>query len=105
MVKSVSDPAEFDNLIKVNAKVVVDVGATWCGPCRQMAPIFSKMSEEFKDIVFVKVDADQADELCDQLTVTSLPTFLFYKDGQKYEEFKGANETLLQEKVEFLNRS
>lgn len=63
--------------------VIVDVFAEWCGPCQQMAPIFEELEKEHGDkYKFVKVNVDESRELAIEYGVSSIPTFVFVKDGQ-----------------------
>lgn len=62
--------------------VIVDIYASWCGPCQMMAPIFDELEKEMgDDYKFVKLNVDEARELSIQLGVTSVPSFLFFVDG------------------------
>lgn len=62
---------------------ILDVFATWCGPCQQVAPIFEELAEELGEhYVFASLDIDQARDVAVQLKVTSVPTFLFFKEGK-----------------------
>lgn len=82
--------------------VVVDFTATWCGPCKQIAPEFVKLSEkpENKNVIFLKVDVDEAEDVSSYCGVNCMPTFIFYKNGVKVDEFSGANlQTLLDKLV------
>lgn len=60
-----------------------------------IAPIYEKMSEEFPSVVFTKIDVDANEEAAQQCGVQAMPTFQFYKGGQKVGELKGANESKL----------
>lgn len=63
--------------------VVIDVFASWCGPCQQMMPIFDELEKEFQDVCkFVKLNVDEARELSIQYGVTSVPTFIFIKNNE-----------------------
>lgn len=79
--------------------MVVDFTAQWCGPCKAMAPKFAKMADEIKDVVFLKVDVDDAPDVSEHCGIKCMPTFHFYKNGQKVDEFSGANEDSLKAKV------
>lgn len=63
--------------------VVLDVYATWCGPCQQMAPIFEELSQELgSKYKFAKLNVDEAREISIKYGVTSVPTFIFIKDNK-----------------------
>uniref|UniRef100_A0A3B3DN64 Thioredoxin n=1 Tax=Oryzias melastigma TaxID=30732 RepID=A0A3B3DN64_ORYME len=92
---------EFKKILEEsgNKLVVVDFTATWCGPCRRISPIFEKMSKEPENnnVVFLKVDVDEADDVSRHCGIRCMPTFHFYKGGKKVEEFSGADEKKLKE--------
>ncbi|XP_008426201.1 thioredoxin b [Poecilia reticulata] len=106
MVREVKDLADFESILKEagNKLVVVDFTATWCGPCKQIAPEFIKLSEvpENKEVVFLKVDVDEAEDVSSQCKISCMPTFQFYKNGAKVFEFSGANLATLKSKLEEL---
>lgn len=63
--------------------VVLDVYATWCGPCQQMAPIFEELEQEIGNkYKFAKLNVDEAREISIKYGVTSVPTFIFIKDNK-----------------------
>ncbi len=62
--------------------VVLDVYASWCGPCQQMAPIFDELEKEMGDYKFAKLNVDEARDLSVKYGVISVPTFLFIKNGE-----------------------
>ncbi len=70
--------------------VVLDFWATWCGPCRQIAPVFEALSEEHTNIVFGKVNADDQSEIAAQYGVRGIPTLLFIKNKEVIETTVGA---------------
>ena len=74
----------FDTAIKNSKKpVVIDVFATWCGPCKHMEPYFKELAEEFGDkYTFGKLNIDEARDVAVEFGIMSVPTFLFLKKGK-----------------------
>jgi len=93
---------DFNALIKIHKKVVVDFTASWCGPCKKIAPFFVELAEKNRQIQFVKVDVDENEETAKECAVRAMPTFHFYKDGVKVDELQGADPKKLEEKVKSL---
>ncbi|ORY65135.1 thioredoxin-like protein [Pseudomassariella vexata] len=79
--------------LKNNKVVMLDCFATWCGPCKSIAPILTNYSneEQYKDIFFAKIDVDELPELSQELGIRAMPTFMLFKDGEKADELVGAN--------------
>jgi len=64
--------------------VIVDFYATWCGPCKMISPELEKMaSSEFTDVMFLKVDVDENEDIAAEYNVTAMPTFIFFKNGNQ----------------------
>ncbi|KAK1776014.1 thioredoxin [Copromyces sp. CBS 386.78] len=93
-VHNIATTEEFKEAIAQNQIVILDAFATWCGPCKAIAPQIAKWSEEpqFKDAVyFAKFDVDALPDLAQELGIRAMPTFVIFKDGEKADEFVGAN--------------
>lgn len=87
----VATNTNFDGLLQSEKLVVVDFWATWCGPCRMIAPILDELSEEMADrIEVVKVNVDDADEIAARYRIMSIPTLIFFKNGQTVDKTVGA---------------
>lgn len=80
--------------------VVVDFYALWCGPCRYAAPSYGKMSIDFDDVVFLKVDVDQNRDVTMDNKINAMPTFVLFKDGTMIDRITGWNESKLRTLVE-----
>ena len=99
-IQIISDHNEFKNIVNnYNKLVAVDFTATWCGPCKRIAPTFNKLNDKYKNVIFMKVDVDENEETSEQCNVRSMPTFQFYKNSKKVFEFSGADEKKLEESI------
>lgn len=71
--------------------LVVDLWATWCGPCRMVGPIISELAEEYDGkLVVGKCDVEENSEIAEDFGVRNIPTILFFKGGQLVDKFVGA---------------
>ena len=81
----------FDGLLADEKLVIVDFWATWCGPCRMLSPLLDEVEEEMADkVTVVKVNVDDADEIAMRFRIMSIPTLLFFKNGQIVDKTVGA---------------
>ncbi|HJC50259.1 MAG TPA: thioredoxin [Candidatus Anaerostipes avistercoris] len=80
-----------EEVLDAKQPVLVDMFATWCGPCKMMSPVIEELAEEYEGQVKVgKVDIDADSELAAQYGIMSVPTFLVFKDGQISDKIIGA---------------
>lgn len=103
-------PVDHGNVVTINTKeewdtkhssasgkvVVVDFSATWCGPCRIIAPHFVELSKKYTNMIFIKVDVDDVQEVAELCKISAMPTFQVWKDGKKVDELVGASQDRLQ---------
>lgn len=81
----------FEEEVK-EGMVLVDFFATWCGPCKMLAPVLSKIAEEYKDKIKVgKVNVDDENELAVKYQIASIPTLILFKDGKAVKSLVGLN--------------
>jgi len=99
MVYQVGDSDDFAvKLTEAGDKaVVVDFYATWCGPCKMVAPFLQKLDDANPTIVVLKVDVDECEELAQDHRVEAMPTFIVFKGGEEVERIMGANKEKLEE--------
>jgi len=103
-VKHAVDASSFESILKESdgKLIVVDFSASWCMPCKMIAPMFDEManSDEYKDIIFVKIDVDENPETSEKYQIMSMPTFLFIKDFEVVDRFSGASVEKLKETID-----
>ena len=81
----------FEKIIAQDGKtVMVDFWATWCGPCRMIAPVLEEVAKERPDVTVCKVDVDEERDLALEYGVSSIPTLLVFRDGKVVNQSIGA---------------
>ena len=84
--------AEFETLLKSENLLVVDFTATWCGPCRVVAPLMEQLAQEYQEqIKVIKIDVDTDKPLAKKYEVRTIPAVLFFKNGELVETIKGVS--------------
>ena len=86
--------------VKTGKLTVVDMNATWCGPCRMMKPVLEDLSRKYPDVIFLDVDVDKCQETARKVGVSSIPAFLLFKGTEQVGQVVGANQGQLRALVE-----
>ena len=82
-MKEITSYNEYYNIISTSKQfVVVDFTAKWCGPCQRMLPMIQQLERQYSNVVFLKIDVDNAKEIATKENISSMPTFKFYKNGR-----------------------
>ena len=83
-----SEDMKFENLSK-NHLTLVDFWATWCGPCRMIAPVVEELAGETEGVTFAKVNVDENGEVAMGLGIQAIPTLILFKDGRAVDQVVG----------------
>ena len=103
MPTEVTKSLHFRTLLSGHTYLIADFYATWCPPCKTIAPIYNQLSTAHAapgKFAFVKVNVDEAREIAAQYGIQAMPTFLLFKDGKQIEEIKGADPRQLKSVIE-----
>lgn len=116
-----TDQKQYDDIIKMSKAVFIDIGTSWCGPCKQLTKDLHQwidIEKKFQNVSIAKIDAEKEEftKLCEELEISSVPTMIFFKNGKRmtyskkvndenksYEYLTGYNKTLVLEVLEWLN--
>lgn len=84
-IKTPKNKKELDGIIANSGDklVVIDFFSKWCGPCKKVGPEFEKISEEYSNLVFVKIDATEKEDMAEEYGIENLPTFVLLKGGEQ----------------------
>lgn len=90
----IESTSQFSTLLASSSIVVADFYADWCGPCKQIAPIYEQLSAQLSrpnKITFTKINTDHQQELARSYGVTAMPTFMIFKNARRIESIQGAD--------------
>jgi thioredoxin len=93
-IVEIQSTSQFSTLLANSTIVVADFYADWCGPCKQIAPIYSELAEHLSKpnkITFTKINTDNQQELARSYGVTAMPTFMIFKNARVTDTIQGAN--------------
>lgn len=102
MLKEIANERELKEVLRKagSCLVVLVFGAKWCKPCKRMAPAVERINEKEDNVFFFKVDADKAPDVADALDVSSLPTFVLFRDGKILTSLVGDDESKLKKRIQ-----
>lgn len=103
LVEKIDDLESFNKTVKEHDLVIVDMFATWCGPCVRAAPIFAKLSIEYPNIKFVKVDVDVNTKAAKAMEIKAMPTFIIFQNGNRQETVQGFSEANIKNLIKKYN--
>ncbi|KAJ3494260.1 hypothetical protein NLG97_g4197 [Lecanicillium saksenae] len=98
-IQPIESDAAFREVLKKNKAVLIDFFAVWCAPCKALAPLIEKYSNDVKyaNIYFAQIDVEKLPDLSDELNIHAMPTLLLFKDGERASESVDPNaEALIQ---------
>ena len=84
------DSSNFHDAVSQNNLLLVDFWAEWCGPCKSMHPIFSRMAKKYDQVRFARVNVDNSQDVAKKFNVQSIPTLIMFKNGQVAQQMVGA---------------
>ncbi|KAA0197007.1 Thiol-disulfide exchange intermediate [Fasciolopsis buskii] len=105
MLVQIENKTHFDLMVSTENEIseepiIIDFFATWCRPCKEIAPLFTELSSQYENVKFLKIDVDKNEEIAVTYNVRSLPTFLFLRGTKVVDRLMGANAEKLKSKVQ-----
>jgi len=101
-VINLSDQDAVDKFRQTNTKSLLYYTATWCGPCKQIKPIYEDMAKKYTQVAFGKVDVDDNPDAAIEAQISAVPTFIAYVGEEPVSRFSGADTSQLKQVAEDL---
>lgn len=100
-LQTLSDLEELDELMSSSptALFILYFHASWCGPCKRVAPSFEALAEEFQKVFFISINVDRSEEISDEYKISSTPTFVFVKSSERVDIYLGTEEKALRDLI------
>ena len=98
-VHSIHNETEFRKALDSSCLVVVDFAATWCGPCKALAPKLEAMAKQYSSVRFFKVDVDSLNNVAQMYQINAMPTVLYMRRGMELTRVVGANVAKIEDAI------
>jgi len=98
-VVNLSDESAVEKFRNINSKSVLYFTASWCPPCKAIAPVYEELSKKYEGVSFGKVDVDDNSDAALDFEISAVPTFVLFDGEHAIEKFAGADPAKLEEKI------
>ncbi|KAM4710227.1 thioredoxin-like [Discoglossus pictus] len=102
MMKKIRSMDDLKAAFNEGSLIVLMFKVSWCPSCKAMGPVFDELCKKHSDVLFCLIDIEEAQDVRAEFGIQRVPTFIFYKHGNKVAEFTGANRNALEENIQGL---